>query len=55
MIRENKKATVDLSHTHIHGGFQSGHQAVVKCHMGMMCAGQWPLGLSTNRAGWKGR
>ena len=71
MIKENKKATVarhllkpasDYTNTHTHthtqpymGASNLAIRLLLKCHMGTMCAGQWPLGLSTNRAGWKDR
>lgn len=65
MIRENKKATVARpllkpasNYTHRHTYMGASNLAIrllLKCHMGTMCAGQWPLGLSTNRAGWKDR
>lgn len=55
MIRENKKATVDLSHTHIHGGFQSGHQAVVKWSHGHDV--RWPMAsrLINKQSGMEGQ
>ena len=48
------------THTHTHtptymGASNLAIRLLLECHMGTMCAGQWPLGLSTNRAGWKDR
>lgn len=66
-ITGNKKATVvrpllrpasNYTHRHTHTYMGASNLAIrllLKCHMGTMCAGQWPLGLSTNRAGWKDR
>lgn len=62
--RQNNKATVpppQNPHTSIcssgggGGGSNLAIRLLLKCHMGAMCAGQWPLGLSTNRAGWEDR
>lgn len=62
--RQNNKATVPpppKARTQafvvvvVVGGSNLPIRLLLKCHMGAMCAGQWPLGLSTNRAGWEDR
>lgn len=62
VIRENKKSTVvraasNYTHTHTHKRMASNLaiRLLLRCHMGTVCAGRWPLGLSTNRMGWKDR
>ena len=67
MIKKNKKATavrpVVLAHararahsdTHMRKAYNLAIRLSPRCHMGTVCASQWPLGLSTNRKGWQDR